>query len=128
MCFCIVQTLTAEVAEVSDLLYKIPVSGPYIILKSVMINRTGSSARNLLGTLFINVEIGDWKPLQLFRHLKHILESRNFDDSSLRGVLTSIKKAFLRAELTNNADRMFGANNGSKTDFTVRFATSSGSA
>lgn len=118
----------------SDLTHKIPVENPHDILKDTVIKPTGLSYQQCLDTLFINVEVGDRKPSELFRYIKQLLGSQKMDDSllqhlwmqklpsSVRAVLASFRKDPSISELTKAADRMFGMNSRSKiSDFTSQF-------
>lgn len=72
----LVEKLPAEVVkEVTDILKTMPEENCYDKLKMAIIKQTGISNETMLRDLFTWVELGDWTPSQLLRHMKTLLDT-----------------------------------------------------
>ncbi|XP_063821182.1 uncharacterized protein LOC135071320 [Ostrinia nubilalis] len=75
-------------AEVKDILVNPPAKNKYDTLKSELIKRLSASREKELTQLLMHEELGDRRPSQFLRHLRH-LAGRDIPDDFIRTVWTS---------------------------------------
>lgn len=75
-------------AEVKDILVNPPATGKYETLKSELIKRLSASREKEVTQLLMHEELGDRRPSQFLRHLRH-LAGKNIPDDFIRTIWTS---------------------------------------
>ncbi|CAH8665369.1 unnamed protein product [Schistosoma margrebowiei] len=81
----VVGALPIEIAaEVGDLIDHVPEAEPYDKLKTAVIQRTSVSDERRLQQLLTSCELGDKRPSQLLRHMKHLAGPYKVDDALLK--------------------------------------------
>lgn len=75
-------------AEVKDILVNPPATGKYETLKAELIKRLSASREKEVTQLLMHEELGDRRPSQFLRHLRH-LAGKNIPDDFIRTIWTS---------------------------------------
>lgn len=75
-------------AEVKDILVNPPATGKYETLKTELIKRLSASRDKEVTQLLMHEELGDRRPSQFLRHLRH-LAGKNIPDDFIRTIWTS---------------------------------------
>lgn len=101
----IIRALPQEIAqEVRDLIVSRPSTDPYDELKAAIIKRTSVSEHSRLRQLLSEEELGDRKPSQLLRRMRHLLGHRNFDEGLLRQLFVQRLPLHAQAILATSKD------------------------
>lgn len=75
-------------AEVKDILVNPPATGKYETLKTELIKRLSASREKEVTQLLMHEELGDRRPSQLLRHMRH-LAGKNIPDDFIRTIWSS---------------------------------------
>lgn len=75
---------TQHIAEVEDIITKPPTENKYERLKAELIRRTSTSEEQRVRQLISDEELGDRKPSQFLRHLRHLAGNVLSDENILR--------------------------------------------
>lgn len=90
-------------AEVKDILVNPPATGKYETLKSELIKRLSASREKEVTQLLMHEELGDRRPSQFLRHLRH-LAGRNIPDDFIRTIWTSRLPASLQTVIASQPE------------------------
>lgn len=87
-------------AEVKDILVNPPATGKYDMLKSELIKRLSASREKEVTQLLMHEELGDRRPSQFLRHLRH-LAGKNIPDDFIRTIWSSRLPASLQTVIAS---------------------------
>lgn len=90
-------------AEVKDILVNPPATGKYETLKSELIKRLSASREKEVTQLLMHEELGDRRPSQFLRHLRH-LAGKNIPDDFIRTIWTSRLPASLQTVIASQPE------------------------
>jgi hypothetical protein len=103
----IVGALTPDIAsEVRDLLLQPPLDRPYDELKAAIFARTSESAQHRVQQLISGEELGDRKPSQLLRRMRHLVGDANVGDDLLGQLFLQRLPSNIRVILSGTADAL----------------------
>ncbi|KAJ0173829.1 hypothetical protein K1T71_010978 [Dendrolimus kikuchii] len=90
-------------AEVKDIIINPPATGKYEFLKNELIKRLSASREKELTQLLMHEELGDRRPSQFLRHLRH-LAGKDVSDDFIRTVWTSRLPTSLQAVIASQSE------------------------